>query len=85
MAESGAVEFYITCNPPLLALGVKDLVKSVQLACQVIAQQINPNKSHTNAIARVSSLRSCTSQTYRGSSASPWQSISTKSPRLFNF
>ncbi|KAK1240828.1 hypothetical protein MKX07_006261 [Trichoderma sp. CBMAI-0711] len=34
MAESGAVEFYITCNPPLLALGVKDLVESVQLACQ---------------------------------------------------
>ncbi|KAL6895782.1 hypothetical protein HDV57DRAFT_521073 [Trichoderma longibrachiatum] len=34
MAESGVVEFYITCNPPLLALGVKDLVESVQLACQ---------------------------------------------------
>ncbi|PTB64469.1 hypothetical protein BBK36DRAFT_6805 [Trichoderma citrinoviride] len=34
MAESGIVEFYITCNPPLLALGVKDLVESVKLACQ---------------------------------------------------
>ncbi|KAL6868638.1 hypothetical protein J3F83DRAFT_707298 [Trichoderma novae-zelandiae] len=34
MAESGIVEFYITCNPPLLASGVKDLIESVELACQ---------------------------------------------------
>lgn len=31
----GVEEFYITCNPPLLPLGVKRIIESAQSACQV--------------------------------------------------
>ncbi|KAF3075483.1 hypothetical protein CFAM422_002370 [Trichoderma lentiforme] len=34
LGSYGVVEFYITCNPPLLPLGVKRIIESAQSACQ---------------------------------------------------
>ncbi|KAL7802867.1 hypothetical protein V8C43DRAFT_322874 [Trichoderma afarasin] len=34
LGSCGVVEFYITCNPPLLPLGVKRIIESAQSACQ---------------------------------------------------
>ncbi|PNP53966.1 hypothetical protein THARTR1_05653 [Trichoderma harzianum] len=34
LGPNGVEEFYITCNPPLLPLGVKRIIESAQSACQ---------------------------------------------------